>query len=844
MKKYTPMMRQYLDIKKDHEDSLLFYRLGDFYELFFDDAKVAAEELNLVLTARGGGGDEKIPMCGVPHHASASYIYRLTQKGHKVAIVEQLEDPAEAEGIVKRGVVKIVTPGTIMDELSDNSESIFLGAVVDYGYGFAVALTEMASGKVIVYNVDPDVETLIASLLSYNTKEIVVYEDLNMGVKRELSFLNDVLLSTIASKEILNDYKYLYEHVDNVNYQDVIELLLTYLNDTQMKTLHHLREIEVISDAGHMKIDYNSISNLELVESLRSGNVKNSLWDFLDHTETSMGKRLLRSYIVKPLVDKEAILLRQRQITDLRDDYILFDDLGENLKQVYDLERLNAKLAYGNANPLDLLRLKKSLSVVPEILSDLSKYANFKNIINIDPLSHLEQLIESAILEDAKAIVREGGIFKDGFNQELDAARSIQENGQAWILNLEAEEREKTGISNLKVGYNRVFGYFIEVSKGNVSKLVDDGTYIRKQTLTNSERYVTEELKMKEEEILNADEIAKNMEFQLFNELVKEISSHSKAILALSDVIAEIDVLYALATIAKLKGYVVPTISEDRNFAIEGGRHPILENLMRDHDYVANNLDMSDEDIWVITGPNMGGKSTFMRQSVLIVIMAQMGSYVPAERAVIPIFDQVFTRIGASDDILSGKSTFMVEMAEANDALSNATENSLIIFDEIGRGTSTYDGMALAKAMIEYIAINIKAKTLFSTHYHELVTLADHFDNVSNYHLLVHEEDDEITLKYQVVPGVSNRSYGINVAKLAGLPDNVIMRASTILEGLEKEQQIAEAGHEVIYKEIEVVPHNLKSVKKILDDVDVNALTPINALQLLDDLVSKLKEDE
>ena len=843
MKKYTPMMRQYLDIKKDYEDALLFYRLGDFYELFFSDAEIAAEELNLVLTARSSG-EEKIPMCGVPHHASSSYIYRLTQKGHKVAIVEQLENPEDAEGIVKRGVIKVVTPGTIMDELSDNSESIYLGAVVDYGYGFSVALTEMASGKVIVYNVDHDVETLIASLLSYNTREIVVFEDLSMGVKRELSFLNDVLLSDVSESIVLDNYSYLYEHVDNTNLVSVIELLLTYLNDTQMKTLHHLREIEVISDAGHMKIDYNSISNLELVESLRSGNVKNSLWDFLDHTETSMGKRLLRSYIVKPLVDKESILRRQDQITDLKNDYILFDDLGENLKQIYDLERLNAKLAYGNANPLDLLRLKKSLVVVPQILEDLSKYPNFNNIINVDPLGHLEDLIERAILEDAKAVVRDGNIFKTGFNEKLDEARSVQEHGQEWILQLEAEEREKTGISNLKVGYNRVFGYFIEVSKGNVSKLPDDGTYIRKQTLTNSERYVTEALKMKEEEILNADEIAKTMEFNLFNDLVKEISAHSKSILALSDVIAEIDVLYSLAAVAKLKGYVLPEISDDRTFVIEGGRHPILENIMRDHDYVANNLDMTHEDIWVITGPNMGGKSTFMRQSVLIVIMAQMGSYVPATEAIIPVFDQVFTRIGASDDILSGKSTFMVEMAEANDALSNATENSLIIFDEIGRGTSTYDGMALAKSMIEYIAMNIKAKTLFSTHYHELVTLADHFDNVSNYHLLVHEEDDEITLKYQVVPGVSNRSYGINVAKLAGLPDNVILRASTILEGLEKEQKIAEDGHEIIYKEVEVIPQGLKNVKNILDAIDVNDLTPIKALQLLDDLVSKIKEGE
>lgn len=842
MKKYTPMIRQYLDIKADYEDSLLFFRLGDFYELFFNDAVVAADELNLVLTARNNA-DEKIPMCGVPHHASASYIYRLAQKGHKIAIVEQLENPEDAEGIVKRGVVKVVTPGTIMDELNDNSESIYLASVIEYAYGYAVSLAEMASGKVIVFNVEKDIEVLIASLRNYNTKEIIILDSLNNSVKRELLFLDDILLSEESEVNVLSEYAYLYNDVSNTYLKDSVELLLSYLNKTQMKMLNHLREIEVLSDQNHLKINYNSVHNLELIESLKSGNVKNSLWDFLDYTETSMGKRLLRDYIIKPMINKSEILKRQSEITIIKDDYILFADLKENLSNIYDLERLNAKLSYGNANPLDLLRLKRSLASAPKLIESLIKYPQFKYLANVDTLNHIVDLIESAILEDVKANIREGGIFKTGFNSDLDKAHNIQRDGQSWILELEAKERARTDISNLKVGYNRVFGYFIEVSKGNVAKIKDEFNYIRKQTLTNSERYITEELKMKEEEILNADDIAKEMEFKLFNELVKEISTYSKDILALSDVIANIDTLYSLANVARLKGYVLPTISDDREFNIVEGRHPILENLLRDHTYVSNNLNMSNEDVWLITGPNMGGKSTFMRQSVLIVILAQMGSYVPATSASIPIFDQIFTRVGASDDILSGKSTFMVEMSEANDALSNATENSLIIFDEIGRGTSTYDGMAIAKSMIEYIATNIKAKTLFSTHYHELVTLADSFDNVSNYHLLVHEENDEITLKYEVVPGISNRSYGINVARLANLPDHVINRASSILEVLEKEQLISESGHEIIYKEVEVVPNNLKKVETLLKEVNINDLTPMNALQLLDDLVNKLNGD-
>lgn len=841
MKKYTPMIRQYLEIKKDHEDALLFYRLGDFYELFFKDAEVASQELNLVLTARNNS-DEKIPMCGVPHHASASYIYRLASKGYKIAIVEQLENPAEAEGIVKRGVVKIVTPGTIMDELSDQSESIFIAGVHDYDYGYALCLNDMSSGKLISFNVEHDVDKLIASLLNYNTKEVVVQKDLDQHLKRRLQFLNEMTVSEVETVEILNESTPLYSHIDNQFNVEAIQLLLSYLHTTQMKALYHLRPVQLISNDGYLKLDYNALSNLELLETLQSKQVKHSLLGFLDHAQTSMGKRELRQNISRPLINKNDILKRQAQITLLKNDYLLFDDLKSNLKQIFDLERINAKIGYGNVTPLDLLRLKQSLAHIPQVINLLVSHPEFAYLSQVNDVSELHSLLDSAIDEEAKVNVRDGDIFKDGYNQQLDHARSIQKNGQTWILELEAEERRRTDISNLKIGYNRVFGYFIEVSKGNVSKIKDEYGYIRKQTLTNSERYVTETLSNKAEEILNADEVAKELEYKLFIELCQLLQKSSVTLLELSEHIGVIDFIFALATTAKQPGYTLPIIAEDRTFIIEEGRHPILEKIMKNESYVSNHLNMHDEDVWIITGPNMGGKSTFMRQSALIVIMSQMGSYVPASKAVIPIFDQIFTRIGASDDILSGKSTFMVEMAEANDALSHATSNSLIIFDEIGRGTSTYDGMSLAKAMIEYIATNIKAKTLFSTHYHELVSLADHFENVSNYHLRVDEAEDEIILKYEVIAGISNKSYGINVAKLAGLPDVIIKRADHILEHLETEG-IEQSGHDIIYREVEIIPKKLSKLLDTLNDLDVNTLTPLMALQVLDDL-KKLSDKE
>ncbi len=838
MKQYTPMIRQYLNIKAKHPDALIFYRLGDFYELFFEDAHVASKALDLVLTARNGGAKDKIPMCGVPHHAASNYILRLTQKGFKVAIVEQLENPADAVGIVKRGVVKIVTPGTVMDELNEDSESIYLAAVTDHKYGYGVAICEMASGKIIVSHIDHDKTLLVEKLLSYNTKEIVVSEDFDEKVIKVLNNIPNVIISN-ETNETLKGYEHLYRKISNHNLIETSKLMLNYLNMTQMKMLNHLREIEVENDKSYLKMDYASILNLELVESIKISNNQKSLWDFLNKTKTSMGARLLKTWITKPLVDELQILKRQAMISVVKEDFILRENLKDNLSKIYDLERLSAKFAYGNASAVDAARLQRSLLVIPSIINDLNNYKEFEDLCNIDILSDLQDLLEKAIIEKPPTSIRDGNIFNDGFSSELDKMRLIQREGQNWILALEAKEREKTGINNLKVGYNRVFGYFFEVTKANMHKIREEDGYVRKQTLTNVERFISDELKEKEDEILNADERSRNLEFSLFLKIIDEVVKYMPQLLLLAQTISNIDVIYSLGEIATLSGYCKPSISSNRKFEIIEGRHPILDTLMSDNKYVSNSLNLNEKDLWLITGPNMGGKSTFMRQVTLIVILAQMGSYVPAQRATIPIFDQLFTRIGASDDILSGQSTFMVEMFEANNALQNATENSLIIFDEIGRGTSTYDGMSLAKAMIEYIATNIKAKTLFSTHYHELVQLAHNFDNIANYHVEVFEEDGNVTFLYKMIAGQADRSYGINVAKLAGLPASIIKRSKEILEELESKRVVTTTQKVVLEKA--VTPKYLKEVENLLLNVDINDLTPIAALQFLDDLKNKLK---
>lgn len=837
MKKHTPMIRQYLKIKEEHKDALIFYRLGDFYELFFDDAVLAAKELDLVLTARHAKAENQVPMCGVPHHAASSYILRLTQKGYKVAIVEQLEDPADAVGIVKRGVVKIVTPGTVMDELTENSESIFLAAVTDFGYGYGIALIEMASGHITVNQVDHDQTLLVEKLLSYNTKEIIIDDSVNI---KTIKLLNKIPNITLSTEEVikLKGYDHLYKHIKNHNLLETIKLMLSYLNRTQMKMLNHLRKIEVEDKEAYLKMDYASIVNLELVESIKISNNQKSLWDFLNKTKTSMGARLLKTWITKPLVNRDEILKRQAMIGVIKDNFILRENLKDNLNKIYDLERLSAKFAYGNANAVDTIRLKSSLEVIPSIFNDLEEYKEFSELINVDSLQSLYKLIEQAIVEKPPTSLREGKIFKEGYNMELDQARLIQREGQNWILELESKERDKTGINNLKVGYNRVFGYFFEVTKANMHKIKEEDGYVRKQTLTNVERFITDELKEKEDEILNADEKSRQLEYSLFLQLVEEVIAYMPQLLILAQTISNIDVLYALGEIATNSGYVKPEINNDLGFEIIDGRHPILDKLMTDKRYVANSLTLNDKDLWVITGPNMGGKSTFMRQVTLIVILAQMGSYVPAKSAIIPIFDQLFTRIGASDDILSGQSTFMVEMFEANNALQNATKNSLIIFDEIGRGTSTYDGMSLAKAMIEFIATNIKAKTLFSTHYHELVQLAENFDNIENYHVEVYEKDGDVTFLYKMIPGQADRSYGINVAKLAGLPESIIDRSNEILSELESKRVVN--SNQKIIMEKEVTPKHLKSVENLLLSLDINKLTPLAALQFLDDLKNKI----
>ena len=696
----------------------------------------------------------------------------------------------------------------------------------------------MASGKITVSQVDHDKTLLVEKLLSYNTKEVVVSENFDERVLKLLTNLPNTVISTEDSKDF-NEYKHLYDHVENHNLVDTSQLMLAYLNRTQMKMLNHLRKVEVENIESYLKMDYASILNLELVESIKISNNQKSLWDFLNKTKTSMGARLLKTWITKPLVNKEEILSRQDMISVIKDDFLLRDNLKEDLNEIYDLERLSAKFAYGNANAIDAVRLKTSLAKIPKILNDLSVYPQFKDLCQVDSLSNLHDILDQALVDKPPVSLREGGLFKEGYNLDLDQMRKIQREGQNWILELEAKEREKTGVPTLKIGYNRVFGYFFEATKAHKHKLKEEDGYIRKQTLTNVERFITDELKAKEDEILNADDKSKNLEYSLFLTLVERVVTYMPKLLLLAQTIAQIDVLYALGEVATNSGYTKPKISKERDFEIIDGRHPILDQLMQDEKYVSNTLTLSDKDLWLITGPNMGGKSTFMRQVTLIVILAQMGAFVPASSATIPIFDQLFTRIGASDDILSGQSTFMVEMFEANNALQNATKNSLIIFDEIGRGTSTYDGMSLAKAMIEYIATNIKAKTLFSTHYHELVQLADNFDNIENYHVEVFEKDGDVTFLYKMIAGQADRSYGINVAKLAGLPESIIERSSEILVELEA-NKVVNSNQKVIVEKA-VTPKHLKVVEDLLLNIDINELTPIAALQFLDDLKNKIK---
>ena len=836
---YTPMMKHYLELKEQHEDAIIFYRLGDFYEMFFEDAKTASSELDLVLTGRNAGVEERVPMCGIPHHAAKGYIQRLIQKGYKVAIVEQLEDPALAKGLVKRDVIKIVTPGTIMDEVSDEKTTVYIASLHDFQFGLAVILCEMTTGELRAQLIDKHVMAIQKVLLGNNVREIVIQEKFDKKIVKMIEEMQTITVSYHNDNALKEEYRHLLNGIEDDRVETAFGVLTNYLDETQKRNMAHLNAVEMVYENDFLQMDFSTKQNLELTSSLRSNSRSQTLWSFLDKCRSSMGSRLLKKWIEYPLVDTAMINRRLDAVEYLNDNFITKDELREHLGFVYDMERLSARVAYGSANPRDILRLIKTLEHTPQIFElfhDCSAYEEFQSI---DPCRELYDMIEGAIIDNPPLTLKDGGVFVEGYNEELDQVREIGKNGKNWILELENKERERTGVKSLKIGYNRVFGYYIEVTKTNLDSIKDEFGYVRKQTLTNAERFITQELKDKEDAIVHVQERSIRLEAELFNHLLNQIKVYLPKLHDLSHALATIDALYALAEISSENGYTRPQFHTGYSIHMKEARHPILDRMMKTTRYVSNDLEMGeDNDILMITGPNMGGKSTYMRQTVFLVIMAQIGCFVPAKKAEMPIFDQIFTRIGASDDIMSGQSTFMVEMIEANNALQNATANSLILFDEIGRGTSTYDGMALAQAMIEYIMRNIKAKTLFSTHYHELTEMAEKNAGIRNVHVDVHEEDDKVTFLYRVLDGKADKSYGINVARLAHLPSSVLERAKQILDNLELQPNMVKEVKPPLVIEKEN-PQHMQIINQV-KQVDVNKMTPMEAMQFLYELKEKM----
>jgi DNA mismatch repair protein MutS len=778
-------------------------------------------------------------MCGIPHHAAKGYIQRLIQKGYKVAIVEQLEDPALAKGLVKRDVIKIVTPGTIMDEVSDEKTTVYIASLHDFQFGLAVILCEMTTGELRAQLIDKHVMAIQKVLLGNNVREIVIQEKFDKKIVKMIEEMQTITVSYHNDNALKEEYRHLLNGIEDDRVETAFGVLTNYLDETQKRNMAHLNAVEMVYENDFLQMDFSTKQNLELTSSLRSNSRSQTLWSFLDKCRSSMGSRLLKKWIEYPLVDTAMINRRLDAVEYLNDNFITKDELREHLGFVYDMERLSARVAYGSANPRDILRLIKTLEHTPQIFElfhDCSAYEEFQSI---DPCRELYDMIEGAIIDNPPLTLKDGGVFVEGYNEELDQVREIGKNGKNWILELENKERERTGVKSLKIGYNRVFGYYIEVTKTNLDSIKDEFGYVRKQTLTNAERFITQELKDKEDAIVHAQERSIRLEAELFNHLLNQIKVYLPKLHDLSHALATIDALYALAEISSENGYTRPQFHTGHSIHMKEARHPILDRMMKTTRYVSNDLEMGeDNDILMITGPNMGGKSTYMRQTVFLVIMAQIGCFVPAKKAEMPIFDQIFTRIGASDDIMSGQSTFMVEMIEANNALQNATANSLILFDEIGRGTSTYDGMALAQAMIEYIMRNIKAKTLFSTHYHELTEMAEKNAGIRNVHVDVHEEDDKVTFLYRVLDGKADKSYGINVARLAHLPSSVLERAKQILDNLELQPNMVKEVKPPLVIEKEN-PQHMQIINQV-KQVDVNKMTPMEAMQFLYELKEKM----
>lgn len=786
MATYTPMIQQYLKIKADYQDAFLFFRLGDFYEMFFQDALKASQELEITLTSRDGGGDERIPMCGVPYHSAPNYIEQLVEKGYKVAICEQTEDPKHAKGVVRREVVQLITPGTVMDGKGiHDKENNYISSVTYFDQQFGLALSDLTTGENLVA-LCSSFDELLNEIYSVGTKEVVISADFSEEWKKQIVERCQATLS-YEEQTAPKNFQDIFNHLQDERLQKTFGRLLSYLERTQKRSLDHLQKVNVYYLHHSLKIDLYSKRNLELTETIRSKGKKGSLLWLLDETKTAMGGRMLKQWVDKPLVNREQIEARLSMVETFLANYFEREDLRNLLKEVYDLERLAGRVAFGNVNARDLVQLKKSLQQVPSI-DELCQSLQNEHFLSerLDACDDLTRLLDAAIVENPPLSVKEGNIIKDGFNSQLDQYRDASRNGKTWIAQLEQQERQKTGIKSLKIGYNRVFGYYIEVTKANLH-LLEEGLYERKQTLTNAERFITPELKEKETLILEAEEKIVELEYQLFVDIREQVKDYIPRLQKLAKRLSELDVLQCFATISENRHYTKPTFSHSGELIIKDGRHPVVEKVLDAQEYVPNDCVFNDErKMLLITGPNMSGKSTYMRQVALTAILAQIGCYVPASEAVLPIFDQIFTRIGAADDLISGQSTFMVEMLEAKNAITHATSQSLILFDEIGRGTSTYDGMALAQAIIEYIHEHIGAKTLFSTHYHELTILEEQLTSLKNIHVKAIEENGKVVFLHKIEEGAADKSYGIHVAELADLPNPLIERAKEILEVLEE----------------------------------------------------------
>ena len=837
--KISPMMAKYLEIKEKYSDCIIFYRLGDFYEMFFEDAILASRELELTLTGRNAGLDERVPMCGVPFHAYLPYLEKLVDKGYKVAICEQLEDPKTVKGMVDRDVVEVVTKGTIIDDALDSKDSNYIGALYDFNYSYGLSYADITTGYVYVMILDHDNDAVIREVLNKNIKEIITTSTVDLTLSNFLRKNYNILITINDEIYEGNDYDYIIKNVNDVRLVTTVKYMIKYILDNKKKNMDHLQEAIVIENNNFLQFDNHTMRNLELTETLRNKDRMYSLLWLLDKTKTAMGGRLLKYNLENPLINETEINKRLQIVETLLNEFILKNDLQTYLDEVYDLERLCSRVSYGNLNGRDLIQLKRSLKVLPDIKNIIEEIHFYEDI---ETFEDLYDLIDKSIVEEPPIGIHDGDLIKKGYNSELDELKEISSGSKDYIIKIEEEEKKKTGIKNLKLGFNKVFGYYIEISKANIPLIKDEWGYERKQTLVNGERFITPELKEKESIILGAEEKIINLEFNLFMDIREKIKTYIPRLQETSKVLAMLDMLCSFATVSEENNFIKPVFNKDNIIDIKDCRHPVVEKVIKS-EFVPNDIYMNkDTSILLITGPNMAGKSTYMRSLAITAVMAQIGSYVPCKSCNMPIFDKIFTRIGASDDLVSGDSTFMVEMKEANNAIMHATSNSLILFDELGRGTATYDGMSLAQAILEYIHNKIKAKTLFSTHYHELTVLDKDLKHLKNVHVSAIEEEGKITFLHKVKSGSVDKSYGIHVASLANLPKEITTRAQEIVDLYENKKY---KKKENVQLELDILPEEKKENEDIINDLNkINPLeiTPIEALNILYDIKNKINK--